>query len=131
MLPWWVNDTATLLTIVLAAPPITGWLLHWLGRGLQPELPPPREDIRRYRQRVTIVGSLKTALIHIAINPEEPFWQDVAKVVFGTVILLGDSIYFLLLSDVQTEWRGSLSASACFSFPSLAFSLPSCGHGCS
>jgi hypothetical protein len=90
MLPWWVNDTATLMTIVLGAPPITGWLLHWLGRGLQPELPPPREDIRRYRQRVTIVGSLKTALIHIAINPEVPFWHDVAKVVFGTVILLGD-----------------------------------------
>jgi hypothetical protein len=95
MLPWWVNDTATLMTIVLGAPPITGWLLHWLGRGLQPELPPPREDIRRYRQRVTIVGSLKTALIHIAINPEVPFWHDVAKVVFGTVILLGDIIAFI------------------------------------
>jgi hypothetical protein len=59
MLPSWLNDFGTLLTIITGVPVVLGWIIGWLGQGApQPTLQPSQ------RQRVTLYGLIKTGIFH-------------------------------------------------------------------
>ena len=94
MLPSWVNDTANLVGIITGLPIIFGWVLGWLGRGIErPPVSQPLQPVRRHR--VTLWSLIKTGIFHVVIRPEIPTWRDALEVVVMTTILGGISIFYI------------------------------------
>lgn len=93
MLPPWMNDIGTLVTIITGAPIIFGWFIkRCVGQEIDP--PPPTLHPPR-RHPVTLWGSLKKGIFHIVIRPEIPIWHDALQVVLATTILMGVSVFYL------------------------------------
>jgi hypothetical protein len=92
MLPWWMNDLATVATLVTAAPPIIGWVLGWLLRGSGPVAPPRVVPVPA---KNTLFGAFKTGVLNGIIRPDIPLSTEVVRAVVATaVLIIPTTLYF-------------------------------------
>lgn len=103
MLPSWLNDFGTLVTIITGVPVILGWIISWIISGLGQGIESPPTLRPTQHPRVTLWGSIKTGIFYLVIRPEIPVWDDALKVLLATIILIGDSIFFLWNRNTPIE----------------------------
>jgi hypothetical protein len=107
MLPSWLNDASTLVTLITGVPAILGWFIkRWIAEETQPTptFPPTQ------RQRITLWGSIKTGISQLVIQPEIPVWNDTFRVIVATISLMGASALYLWNRGrpIQLQWDQSL-----------------------
>lgn len=101
LLPQWLNDFETLLSLVLAIAAVLGWILG--GQAPDRQRPPDayeyeeEQELGR-REPVTVLGEIRNLLFHWIMRPDIPVRQHVL-IVAGLVGCLLLSIWTYLNFD--------------------------------
>jgi hypothetical protein len=96
----WLGDLSSVLGILTVVIAVLGWLVSRLAPAAPPrrerpqsgariDAPPPRPAVR---ERVTVGGYIRTALLHLIIRPDVPIGQDISRLaggILGLVVCAG------------------------------------------
>lgn len=119
MLPTWLNDIGTLVTIITGMPIILGWILSWMGK--EPGPSPPTQPVRY--KRITLRGSIRDGVFQSIIQLEIPVWIDALRAIFATTVLLFIAVLYVRNKMLPIELQSDQPLSQITSFLMFVFGM--------
>ena len=106
MLPVWVNDLATVVTLVTGVPVIAGWVISKAG----PLRPPVAKPHRSANTGNMVRDALHEGVVHLIIRPEQPLWEDVLTTLLLSAVFTLASAFWVWNSTrpIELAWDGPL-----------------------
>jgi hypothetical protein len=108
----WLGDLSSVLGILTVVIAVLGWLVSRLAPASPPRRERPQSGARidaslpcpAARERSTVGGSIRTALLHLIIRPEVPIGQDISRLAGGIVgLVVAAGLWAWNVADPQTS----------------------------